>query len=214
MVRIDFGSGHVVTRTFQGNIATYVCDSSGQVLDVLPGIYTPNVYQDRLEQLRLLAYFLKQEKADNRDAVLRDYHRRQATALASNAAPEVLINTGDRSKRVIERPIKLLAPDDAKAYRMPESERAVADGIDSRIAAKIDGVLWNALVEDTRSNESVRRRQIHEMLADSIAANPTAIVKRLYKDVLHANLDDPFLGLGDDLFGHYPFAGEESKTSK
>ena len=39
IVRIDFGNGTVVTRTLHGNIASYACNSDGQVLDVLPGIY-------------------------------------------------------------------------------------------------------------------------------------------------------------------------------
>ncbi len=39
LVRIDFGNGHVVTRTLHGNIATFVCNADGHVLDILPGIY-------------------------------------------------------------------------------------------------------------------------------------------------------------------------------
>ena len=47
IVRVDFGNGRVITRTLHGNIATYVCDSGGRVLDVLPGIYEPGSYVDR-----------------------------------------------------------------------------------------------------------------------------------------------------------------------
>jgi hypothetical protein len=40
---------------------------------------------------------------------------------------------------------------------------------------------------------------------------PAAVMKRLYKDVLHADLDDPYLGLGPTLFANYAFAKEDKK---
>ena len=38
---------------------------------------------------------------------------------------------------------------------------------------------------------------------------PGGITKWLYREVLHADLDDPYLGLGDLLFANYPFAAED-----
>ena len=61
LVRIDFGNSKVITRTLHGNIASYVCAADGQVLDILPGIYTPPAYVERLYQLRLLANYVDQE---------------------------------------------------------------------------------------------------------------------------------------------------------
>ena len=40
-------------------------------------------------------------------------------------------------------------------------------------------------------------------------AQPAALTKWLYKEVLHADLDDPYLGLGPALFASYPFAKED-----
>ena len=45
-----------------------------------------------------------------------------------------------------------------------------------------------------------RRRQIHEHLASGVLIRPEQIKRWLYRDVLHADLDDPFLGLGGDFF--------------
>lgn len=50
-VQIDFGNGNVIRRSFRGDVATYVCDSSGVVLDVLPGIYDSQTYVDSLAQI-------------------------------------------------------------------------------------------------------------------------------------------------------------------
>ena len=40
---------------------------------------------------------------------------------------------------------------------------------------------------------------------------PKDLVRWLYKDVLHADLDDPLLGLGEVLNKNYPFADEDRK---
>jgi len=53
------------------------------------------------------------------------------------------------------------------------------------------------------------RDPLHELLAGTGLVKPAALTKRLYKDVLHFDLDDPYLGLGDLLFGNYPFAKED-----
>ncbi len=54
-------------------------------------------------------------------------------------------------------------------------------------------------------NETFRRRQIHERLAESPLLQPGAVTRWLYRDILHADLDDPYLGLGRVLFANYPF---------
>ena len=66
------------------------------------------------------------------------------------------------------------------------------------------------MAQDTEVNETTRRTQIHELLAKAGLVRPDKILKPLYKDVLHADLDDPYLGLGSVLFAGYPFAGEEA----
>jgi hypothetical protein len=40
-------------------------------------------------------------------------------------------------------------------------------------------------------------------------SRPEKVTRPLYRDVLHADLDDPYLGLGQALFGTYPFARED-----
>lgn len=50
-VTVDFGNGHTVQRTLHGNIATWVCYSDGRVLDILPGVYTPEIWDAELRRL-------------------------------------------------------------------------------------------------------------------------------------------------------------------
>ncbi|HEX4418583.1 MAG TPA: hypothetical protein VH165_11820 [Kofleriaceae bacterium] len=54
-VTIDFGDGRKLVRTVTGNSAHYVLDAAGHVLDVLPGLYAPRVFQRELARSLALA---------------------------------------------------------------------------------------------------------------------------------------------------------------
>ena len=108
------------------------------------------------------------------------------------------------SKARIENPIKLLARRRGQGFRGSRPDRA---GTGVGVAG------WKELAEDTRINETLRRRQIHEKLTAIGPVPADDLVKWLYKDVLHADLDDPTLGLGEVLNKNYPFADEERKAT-
>jgi hypothetical protein len=200
LIHIDFGNGKVMTRTLHGNIATYVCTAEGDALDIVAGIYTPNVYIQRLDQARLLAGYVDQEGRDKRGQRLIAYHKGQAEALAKNALPPQLFPVpADFGKARIERTTKTIM-----LVAVPGARPAApAEKLD--LKAPEDLASWNVLAEDTRANEAVRRRQVSELLASSSLVKPEAITKKVYKDILHADLDDPYLGLGGALFAGYPF---------
>jgi hypothetical protein len=206
MLTIDFGNGKTVTRTLHGNIATYLCGHEGQVLDIVPGIYTPEVYRGRLHQFLLLHQYVNGRSPNE---VLRDYHQKQAELLKANQQPQILVRL-DREKDSIEKPIKLIAAADAARNAKP-----AINPQPPKATSKADEIArWEVLAEDTKLNESIRREQIHRKLAQTGMVKPDQIVKWLYKDVLHADLDDPYLGLGEALFKNYPFAEEEARTAR
>jgi hypothetical protein len=203
MVRIDFGNGTVITRTLHGNIATYACSSDGHVLDVLPGIYNVAGYLDALDQLRLLAWYARSVPDEKqRAAYLQTYHEKQVEALKKGQPPGRLVDLAKAvlavGKGKVERPLETVV-----AGKRSESEPAAP------LESPQDVASWKELAEDTRINETARRLLIHSRLAKTPALNPAQISKWLYKEVLHADLDDPYLGLGNTLFGTYPFAKED-----
>lgn len=69
---------------------------------------------------------------------------------------------------------------------------------------------WKQLIEETVYSETVRRKQVHSMLANYGTVRPEALTKEMYKEVLHCDLDDPYLGLGQALFANYPFKDDDS----
>lgn len=230
IVTIDFGNGHTITRTLHGNIATYLCNARGAVFDILPGIYEPTEYLNQLSQFSLLYQHAHQQFAPNanlkdRDELMRAiaahaverlkaYHTRQAARLNDGQQADVLVRglNGGGGKRLIEAPIELVAAGTvAKSGAAGGTDAAPASPVPTK-AADIAG--WKELVEDTKINESIRRRAIHEKLAASGAVKPEEIKKWLFKEVLAADLDDPTLGIGDILNKRYPFAEEDAKSKR
>jgi len=216
IVRIDFGDGRVLTRTLHGNILTAVCTADGRMLDALPGIYTVGAYLDRLNQLRLLALYVAQRPAQDREALVKDYHKRQAEALAKNQPPEEFVATkmmAAVSKARIEKPLELVflrpAGSPPAPLAVPPPSASLPKGADVPTVGGSDVGRWKELAEDTKLNETTRRRQVHELLAGAGLVRPEKVTRPIYKDVLHADLDDPYLGLGKVLFNNYPFARED-----
>ena len=79
------------------------------------------------------------------------------------------------------------------------------------VERRLDQLLarWQALADDALINERIRRLQIHERLAQGFVV-PEQIKRWLYKEVLHADLDDPYLGLGSVLLGDDIFRDENA----
>ena len=73
-VTIDFGDGRQLVRTTTGNSAHYVLDEDGHVLDVLPGLYAPAVFQHELAASLALAEQVRGMTADQRIRVTVGYH--------------------------------------------------------------------------------------------------------------------------------------------
>ena len=238
IVTIDFGNGEKITRTLHGNIATYLCNAQGTVYDILPGIYEPTEYLKQLNQFALLfrhayqqfRYVPARDGADAKSALaahldqrLKAFHERQAGLLRDDKPADVLAQNlnGGRSKADIEMPIELIAVGGVSKLqtRLPPNglERVSKESAHPATtvptnAAEIAG--WKELVEDTRINESIRRRAIHEKLALAGRVQPENVKKWLFKEVLAADLDDPTLGIGKLLDNRYPFAEEDAAARR
>lgn len=218
-VTIDFGNGNVVRRTLHGNVATYACTSDGRVLDVLPGIYEPDTFVARLGEFTQLHQYAGQDRFGRvgrvNEQLVKEYHRRQASALKQGEPREVFV----------EEPVRrfsIVAVETGTKITLQPARRLQARGAAARGDWRNGGDLppvdnvadlpgWEALARDTAVNETLRRRQIHEHLAELGPVPPEKITKWLYREVLHADLDDPYLGLGKILFDSYPFRAEDQE---
>ena len=232
IVRLDFGNGQTITRTLKGNVATYVCAADGTVLDVIPGVYDPLTYHERLRQALLLYRWFRQE-SEPRSMFLRNYHLEQAAALRQHNEPKIILERQDRPASIvqIETGMKLVLKSSLRGLerggyggygptgsRNPDSPRNQATPPDADyalprdLASRVGPLKPEMLAADTRHNESVRRLQVHDYLAAHSGSRPADMTKWLYRNVLNTDLDDPYLGLGKVLFASYPFEAEDAVT--
>jgi hypothetical protein len=201
IVRIDFGNGTVTTRTLHGNVASYVCGADGQVVDILPGLYTPDVFTTALRTPHALTSALVPLDSDQRLARLRLYHQQRAQVLRN---PPVPVRPGpgspnggrrlDVGKGFIEMRLEARVVQGAPTIDVAH----VVPAARPRSAAELAS--WQPLVADTLLNETQRRLQIHDRLAGLEWVRPEQIKRWVYRDVLRADLDDPHMGLGEDFF--------------
>lgn len=92
----------------------------------------------------------------------------------------------------------------AAAQRSPQAV-ALAGRLQPREMLRIE----KALAEDTYQNESFRRPAIHKYLSEHPDSTPETMKKWLYREVLHADLDDPYLGFDKILGKTYPFEDDD-----
>lgn len=97
----------------------------------------------------------------------------------------------------ISKPLSLVAAKSKATSAMPDLKSA------DEVAN------WKQLIEETIYSETVRRKQVHSMLASHGLVRPETLTKEMYREVLHCDLDDPYLGLGQALFANYPFKDDD-----
>lgn len=114
-----------------------------------------------------------------------------------------------RIKKVMESNTKLSDEGPAKEvlFGGKKNARSVPMTSDQRLAE-----LRKLLSEDSRSSQSSRWR-IHKLLSEQPFLTPADMTPWLYREVLHADLEDPYLGLQAVLLGKYPY-GEEHLIGK
>lgn len=77
-------------------------------------------------------------------------------------------------------------------------------------AREMKGIYASGLKDDVREN-GPRYQLIHKQLARNPMVKPDDITSWLYKEALHVDLDDPYLGLKPMLFATYPFNDEPNE---
>lgn len=82
IVTVDFGNGNRITRTFRGNIATYVLCPDGTVVDILPGLLQPVSYKQLLQRTLPLCRKIEAQPS-SKLSVLAEFHRRSANRVGT-----------------------------------------------------------------------------------------------------------------------------------
>ena len=206
-VRIDFGNGDVLETTLGGNVLTSFCLSNGTVVDLLPGVTTPQAYLVAAQQAAGLARTIEARPERQQDRAIRE-----AQQSFLGVWPWVLHLSGGvlASKPGIRIAVDLDAveplPHVERAPNTPSLEVAVSKSLGELpllTSIELSGVspISDPLYADTRKVETILRPQARAVLASAAALTPAAVTPHVFRLVLKIDLDDPYLGLSKELVG-------------
>ncbi len=74
-ITIDFGDGRKIERTITGNSIHYVLDADGNVIDAIPGLYSPKAFLSYLTQAEEADKSLQKVSAEKRALTLMKYRK-------------------------------------------------------------------------------------------------------------------------------------------
>lgn len=230
-VTIDFGDGRTLKRTLNGNIATYLCTPDGRVFDIIPGLYDAPTYMARLEEglrfyraardlpdLKRAVVAYHRARASGQPS-LREVEIRAAFSkgiveqpikralnrwVATDRSIEPIAKIEKQpemrfaiSKSRVEAPVKKALKMDTGKLRVesPVKESMKIDRTPSKPAKE------DTLKKDTRNNETIRMAGVRALMIEKPLATPGSLTRRVYKEILHTDLDDPYLGLAPMVLG-------------
>jgi hypothetical protein len=160
-VTIDFGDGRKLERTLTGNSAHYILTSSGEPLDVLPGLYAPKAFHDWLTRSQTLHNEYLAADESTRPDTLKQYHQERRRGVYASWLHDVQKLGGnhvmDVERRIndavtLANRLKTESPLAVAASRMSESKTAAeapllrfASFSGPWIEHGMDDELWNAI---------------------------------------------------------------------
>jgi hypothetical protein len=139
-VTIDFGDGRKLERTVTGNSAHYALASDGTVLDVLPGLYSPQKFLNWLQTMRDLdkswvAAGKTADAAETRVNVLKSYHQTRRAAVLREWDND-LQKLGEERAKLITSRITLAMDSAALGQRTAQQPAPPANAAANRAATK------------------------------------------------------------------------------
>jgi len=204
-VTIDFRNGQKVTRTLKGNVAMYLCEPDGRVIDAFGGVVTPKdfvpVIRDSIRHL-----------AGKTHAEVSAFHRIRARAFqvaGLNAgktvaeAPLLIAPSKPRSKQSTSQDPRRLEFEAAAAQLFDASAEPMPMSASIRLGTgKTDGTPAElgmlAVQNESRMNLTAVRGVIHRWLASfDKLPSPTSAKDDMFETILHVPYKDPYLGLFD-----------------
>ena len=203
-VRIEFGDGKVMERTLGGNTVIYLCTAGATVIDVFPGVYTPDDFLRESERARR---WIARGTTPTVE-LLAAWHR-QAASGAARGAP----NPASLSKAIVESPLRLGIGATrrgtslgATALLLDASKQAAsAASLQRRIlppdpfAGRSPEALGLRFVQrDSANNVRLARPAVHAVLAGlGTLVEPDDIKHLVFERVLETSLRDPYFGLAE-----------------
>lgn len=170
ILTIDYGDGRVEKRTVTGNSIHYLLDSSGRVLDAIPGLVDVPSFRQELTSFAELT--TAAPVTDDRLSVYYQSVNRRAVDYARPVVPNALArNSAD--------------------FSVPAMTKTFVEGPALRALRNPSDVVRT----DTIQNLTAFRPQILKWIAAGEGADLVKLNDRIYRELFLAPLDDPQMGL-------------------
>lgn len=178
-VTIDFGDGRKIERTITGNSIHYITDENGDLLDALPGLYSPTRFHDWLTETEKNFQIWRKKPRQHRALFVKYWHREQLGSLnqtwraeLEKAKAEISLETG-KSPTALEAGILTVAKIETEESIL----KRITTGIETlRENTNLDE--WKKMagfarekVEFDQNSRNFIRRQLKETAADSPRIN-------------------------------------------
>lgn len=146
-VTIDFGDGRKLERTLTGNSIHYILTSNGQVIDGLPGLYSPQQFLGWIENLHSTHDFLKQFAKEGTPTAkfLKDWHLQKAASISRRWQRDLSHLAAKHPEAVAN------APGEPNGDKNPPAQKAAAIAIPK---GKLEIPVIANVVRDTRNLET------------------------------------------------------------
>lgn len=83
-ITIDFGDGRKIERTITGNSIHYILDAEGNVIDAIPGLYTPSMFMKYLTSANLAIKTINRLPALQQNQARLKYRKENFDAIVKN----------------------------------------------------------------------------------------------------------------------------------
>lgn len=113
-VTIDFGDGRKIERTLTGNSIHYILSDDGEIIDALPGLYSPKEFLNYVSSAKEINKTLETLSGKAKENTLLDYRRKNFIAIQSK-----------RDKAIATGKIKLTEPQEESNKAIEIAPRAV-----------------------------------------------------------------------------------------
>jgi hypothetical protein len=216
-VTIDFGNGKKLDRTLAGNTAFYLALPDGTVVDVFPGVYSPMDFQRELTASLELYNEALAAPVAQRDDVIRAAHEKALGMIVKGEVMRVSM-----AKAFIESPVLKALGLSARMSSASSKSTVGFEGFAARLedVSKLsassqtmrDRLLGNPSLSeeerqarivaiDSQTNVRAVRPVVHLMFRDAVKglAQPSDLTRTVFGKIHHIDIDDPYLGLGDNL---------------
>lgn len=176
-ITIDFGDGRKIERTITGNSIHYLLDDDGQIIDALPGLYSPKAFMIYLTQARQVNNAIGGKARSVQDLALMRYRKlcfdrirekRERVGRQAKVTPKNPMVVGTDAFSAAPRAMaKMMATDEISLLRVYDNFSIFAPQFDFSDWEKLAAIYSPAPVLDEASTAFVRRQTSKTGLTDA-----------------------------------------------